>query len=178
MAFHYQNIIKEKDFQYAGIEERYKLIKDFANAKLINMRRNKKNIKIKDILEVARINSGKEIRIDISTKISLSKVERILVINNIIFPDDEYFIERVLEDYKVDKKKILDLKEVIDSLNRKDGDFLNGTLEGLVRYHIPQFDLMADDIELGNYNEFLIWKLMEITYLNKNLLDEKRIGQK
>lgn len=179
MAFHYQNIIKAKDFKYEEVNEKYKEIKKYAYYRLESMKRRKRNVQMRDILELVKTSVAKKVRLDQNTVISLEKrEERILLINNIIFPDDEYFIKTLIEDYNVDIENIYKLKDSIESLNRKDKDFLDGTMEGIVRYYIPSFDIIDSDLKLGNFNEFIIWKLMEIIYLNPFLLEvKKEIGK-
>lgn len=175
MAFHYQNLIQEKDFLYPNIMDKYKEIKLFADSRVYNLRKTKKQILMKNLINTAKTSVAKQVRLDKNTIFTFNKrQERILIVNNILFNDDEYFINKILNDYNVSIESIYNLKDVLNELDRKDEDYLDGTMEALVRYHIPAFDIIAKDLNIGYYNEFIIWKLMEIVYLKPELLEHKK----
>lgn len=45
-------------------------------------------------------------------------------------------------------------------------------MEGLVRYYIPAFDLIKENMNLAVYDEFIIWRLMELLYTSKNKVNQ------
>lgn len=184
MAFNYKNIIQEKDIGYEGFNTKYIEIKEYSKYKYMNYRRKKRTINMKECWDLARRVAVKETYVGSpDNKVCFKKgVERKLIVTNILFPDEEKFMDLLCNEYKISIESCIKLKEAINILDKEDGDFLNGTLEGIVRYYIPTFDAIAHSLKMNASNEFIIWKLMEILYLNKELVkkyeDKEKIKEK
>lgn len=174
MAFHYQNLIQEKDFNYNNFEERYKAIKKYSISKLKEFKSKNHIIAPRHVWECAKRSSnnpiyeynGKEYKFN-------NRQEKILIITNILFPDENYFLQKFFK-YNVELENCFKLKCVLNELDRNDKDFLDGTMEGLVRYYIESFDSIAKDLQMSGNNEFIIYKLMEIIYFSPELLEKTK----
>jgi hypothetical protein len=179
MAFHYQNLIQEKDYQYPGFQSQYNDILKYTTSKLRDFRRTHYRPKMKDFWEYARVCCRTEVHISKDEKFTFSKrQEKILIINNILFPDNYDFLNTLKEGYRLEKEDCENLRQVLNELNRKDKDFLDSTMEALVRNYLPSFDAMRSDLSLNIGDEFIIWKLMEIMYLDQDVFNKVYTNEK
>lgn len=173
MAFHYQNIIQEKDYNYPEFKEQYKALLKYTARKLKEFRKNHYRPKMKEIWEFAARSCVKEGYLSQTEKVSFpKKQERLLIITNILFPDNEDFLNTLKTFYNVDKETCEKLGFFVNDIDKKDGDFLDSTMEGVVRYHLPVFDTIKSDLGLNVGDEFIIWKLMEIMYIHPDVFDK------
>lgn len=178
MAFHYQNLIQEKDFKNEDNLEKYMAIKKYALHSLFEFKITHPIITGKHLWKLAIESSKNASYQNFSFHTNLDKI---LIITNILIPDDEYFIQKLISYYHVDLEKCYKLREVFNELDKKDKDFLDGTMEGLVRYYIPNFDVIAQDLKMNINDEFIIYKLFEIMHFKNELLEDekqKNIGKK
>ncbi len=179
MAFHYQNIIQEKEYNYPEFEEQYAIILKYTAKRLRDFKKSHPHPKMKDIWQLAARSCVKETHISPNELINFPrKQERLLIITNILFPDNESFLNTLKTFYNVDKETCEKLKFFINDLDKKDGDFLDSTMEGIIRYHLPVFDTIKDDLSLNVGDEFIIWKLMEIMYIHQDIFDKVYPKQK
>lgn len=181
MAFHYQNLIQEKDFQYEDMDKRYERVKDYTKICLREFKKKNNIITTRQLWKLAIASSDKAFYTEKAKKIYFNRQEKILIITNILFSDEEKFVTKLFSHYEIDLEKCYKLKDVLNELDRKDEDFLDGTMEGLVRYYIPPFDVIAKDLSMNVNNEFIIYKLMEIMYFNPSILEkakQKNIGKR
>lgn len=173
MAFHYQNLIQEKDYTYPEFKDQYKDVLRYTAHKLKIYRKKHSKIYMRDLWNYARQACTKTYHLPGYDKVEFPKrQERILIVTNIIFPDNDDFLETLKAAYSVCKEDCENLKKSLNELDRQDGDFLDSTMEGIVRYHIPAFDSMKKDLKLGVGDEFIIWKLMEIMYLDPDTFEK------
>lgn len=173
MAFHYQNLIQEKDFSYPEFGEHYAFIKEVV---LITKKRIAYNGKtsFKHLLTTAStVAQNPYFYLNKDQKLKPNRVERILFITNFLFSDNKEFIDNLIEKYNIDIEGCYKLKEVLNTLNRADKDFLDSTMDALVNYHIPNFSIIKAEYGLEKTDEFIIWKLMEILYFYPELLEKQ-----
>lgn len=167
MAFHYQNLLQEEDLKYDGFEKQYELIIDYTHNLLANYYQNHRRFTMRSLQKLAKDS------IQTNNKpIMLSKrQEKILTINNILFGTNiNELPQHIFSDGKTSLEDCYKLKNVLNELNCRDKDFLDGTMEGLVRYHLPCFDRVKMEFNIWEWDEFIIWRLMELLYLKPELV--------
>lgn len=98
--------------------------------------------------------------------------EKILVVTNILFHNQENFLRSIFQDTNTTLESCYKLKTVLNELDRDDKDYLDSTMEGLVRYYMPAFDSIRMNMHLKMYDEFIIWRLMELLYTSKDMVNE------
>lgn len=167
--FNYQNLLLEKDVDNEQIKERYPIIKKCTNV-LINKGYSSFNTK-SDLVNLAKRNLNQTIFMTKNFKFTAkNKTEKLLLVTNTLFNNDDNFI-RILKEYNVDINRCHELKDLLNSLDRNDKDYLNGTIAAWIELYIPTFGLIADYYGLKNNNtDFILVKLLELMYLHPEKL--------
>lgn len=172
MAFHYQNILQERDLQYEEFEKQYQFILEYTKYKFEYYMRTHTRVSMKNLQDLA-VTSLKTKGIFACKTFSLTKKqEKILVVNNILFNNQEQFLKGIFEKTDTTLENCYKLKAVLNEIDRKDKDYLDSTMEGLVRHYIPAFDSIKVNMNIGMYDEFIIWRLMELLYTSEGVVNE------
>ena len=172
MAFHYQNILQERDLQYEGFEEQYQFILEYTKYRLEYYMGTHTRVTMRNLQDLA-ITSLRSKGTFFHKPFSLIKrQEKLLVVNNILFHNREQFLKSIFEKTDTTLESCYKLKNVLNELDRKDGDYLDSTMEGLVRYYIPAFDTIKINMNIHLYDEFIIWRLMELLYTSEDVVIE------
>lgn len=172
MAFHYQNILQECDLQYEGFEKQYQFILEYTKYKFEYYMDTHTRVSMKNLQSLVTTSLTTK-GVFANKTFSLKKrQEKILVVNNILFHNQEQFLRNIFEKTDTTLENCYKLKEALNELDRKDKDYLDSTMEGLVRYYIPAFDLIKENMNLAVYDEFIIWRLMELLYTSKNKVNQ------
>lgn len=172
MAFHYQNILQEKDLQYENFHEQYQFILKYTKYRLNYFMDTHTRVTMKQLQNLA-VTSIRTKGIFMHENFSLPKrQEKILVVTNILFHNQENFLRSIFQDTNTTLESCYKLKTVLNELDRDDKDYLDSTMEGLVRYYMPAFDSIRMNMHLKMYDEFIIWRLMELLYTSKDMVNE------
>lgn len=174
MAFHYQNLIQETDFKYPEFEKQYEQIKKFARYQVNEVRRTHKVVTAKELFTKARSICKPTCYMKGETLEFPKKQERLLLVTNILFPDDGEFLKLLQDRYDVSKETCYQLKDTFNWFKKEDEDYLDGTMDGIVHHYIPNFDLIAEELKMRTFDEFIIWKLLEIMYIKPDLLEKEK----
>ena len=174
MAFHYQNLLQEHDLQYEGFREKYDFILEYTKEQLLHYYSTHRKVSMQALHDLAKT-SIRTNGIFREQPFTLEKrQEKILVINNILFGTNLASIpQHIFSDNKTSLEDCYKLKDVLNELNPKNKDFLDGTMEGLVRFYLPCFNRVKMEMNIWKWDEFIIWRLMELLYLKPELVQNE-----
>lgn len=173
MAFHYQNLLLEKEIHYPEFQEHYPLIQKEALKKLNSY---EKMYHVHTYIKIRLANdriTNPTIRLNENERLTLNRVEKLLLATNIVFDNNEKFLD-VLKTYNVQMENCIELKTVLNELDKKDKDFLDGTINGLVHHYIPTWDMIKEYYGIKNNDDIILTKLLEISYLYPELLEKSK----
>lgn len=171
MAFNYQNLLLEKEIQYSEFEKQYILLKDFSKRQLNNYRYFKRKINISTL---EKLNLGNKLLIT-SKQINrnFNDIEKLLFVLNVTFDDEKKFIDTLINKYNIEITNCYELKDILNTLDKTDGEFLNSTIEALVNNYLQNWNLAIEYYGIQKNEDIVLAKLLEIMYLRPELLEKE-----
>lgn len=162
--FNYQNLLLQEKLNYSDFNERYIMIQKIAKQSL-----DTSILNIKNRIELVRVASN-SIDITYGNFKVKSRVEKLLLTTNIVFYDEDKFIDDIMNKFNVDINQLLELVNKINELDLNDKDYLNSTVGAWIELYIPNYILIADYYGLKHSKDLILVKLLEIIYLRPEKL--------
>lgn len=169
LNFNCQFLLLEKNLNYEGFEDRYLLIQHIAK-KVVkdNFRKIKSRI---SLLGLARDGFNKNFILDSTNSFKANtKAEKLLLASNILFHDEDNFIDTVINKYKISSDNLLLLKDELNELDLKNKEELGNKVDELIELYIPNFQNLIIHYGINSAKELILVKLLEIVYLRPEQL--------
>jgi len=169
MAFHYQNLLLENDVTYPDFEKRYALLSRMVT---VEMNFYKDFHRKWPTHAVEKINAANKIMRKENINKCFNRTEKLLMLTQIVMPSHEEFVDTLINKWQIDMEQCCALKDILNTLDRNDKDYLDGTIDALVNHHIPNWKLITTYYGLNQNEDIVLTKLLEIMYLHPEMIEK------
>lgn len=171
LNFSINNLILEKEVNNKTFNEEYQLLQDCAKEIVDENGQSKTNL---ELLEIAK-KSIKSTHILNNNKAFYAgtKVKKLFLITNIIFCNENDFIDVILNHFLVNVDKLYELKDTLN-LYIDNEEYLANNINKLIIKYIPNYYLIAEHFKMEDNPDLILVKLLEILYLKPEKFEIKK----